>query len=46
MPPTMTATLPLPSTRLKFFCPAGTLPIQAMKWRQKGILNTLSAATL
>jgi hypothetical protein len=32
--------------RLKFAGVASTDPSHAMKWRQKGMLNTLLAATL
>ena len=34
MPPTMTATEPFLSKRLRLARVAGTAPIQAMKWRQ------------
>lgn len=33
MPPTITATLPFLRMRLKLEVVAGTLPIQAVKWR-------------
>jgi hypothetical protein len=46
MPPTMTATLPFFRIFLKFADVASTEPSQAMKWRQKGMLNTLLAARL
>jgi hypothetical protein len=46
MPPTITATLPFFSILLKFFGVASTEPSHAMKWRQKGMLNTLLAARL
>jgi hypothetical protein len=46
IPPTMTATLPRLSRRMKLARDAGTEPIQATKWRQKGMLKTLLAATL
>jgi hypothetical protein len=45
MPPTMTATLPFFSTFLKLPGVAGTPPSHAMKCLQKGMLNTLLAAT-
>lgn len=46
MPPTTTATEPFFRMRLKLPRVAGTLPIHAMKWRQKGMEKTEEAATL
>lgn len=46
MPPTITATLPFFKIFLKLPEVAGTAPSQAMKCRQKGMLNTLLAARL